>query len=150
MHLKMSSAKWRPFCLGLNVLMQWTQHLKPNLPVRVHIHSCGVYQHARRCYCISDPQTMSTDNLDPMLRQLIHDICLTLCSLNEQITWLRMIIKIIRGCRTCQISTYWGLVTRIEQIRDISSIQRSEQSWASELSTTRRSYMFVQNFWTGL
>ena len=22
MHLKMSSAKWRPFCLGLNVLMQ--------------------------------------------------------------------------------------------------------------------------------
>ena len=23
MHLKMSSAKWRPFCLGLNVLRQW-------------------------------------------------------------------------------------------------------------------------------
>ena len=24
MHLKMSSAKWRPFCLGLNVLTPWT------------------------------------------------------------------------------------------------------------------------------
>ena len=24
MHLKMASAKWRPFCLGLNVLMKWT------------------------------------------------------------------------------------------------------------------------------
>ena len=24
MHLKISSAKWRPFCLGLNVLMAWT------------------------------------------------------------------------------------------------------------------------------
>ena len=24
MHLKMSSAKWRPFCLGLNVLMHWS------------------------------------------------------------------------------------------------------------------------------
>ena len=23
MHLKMSSAKWRPFCLGLNVLNEW-------------------------------------------------------------------------------------------------------------------------------
>ena len=23
-HLKMSSGKWRPFCLGLNVLIQWT------------------------------------------------------------------------------------------------------------------------------
>ena len=23
MHLKMSSGKWRPFCLGLNVLIQW-------------------------------------------------------------------------------------------------------------------------------
>ena len=26
MHLKMSSAKWRPFCLGLNVLMAWWRH----------------------------------------------------------------------------------------------------------------------------
>ena len=25
MHLKCSSAKWRPFCLGLNVLKHWTQ-----------------------------------------------------------------------------------------------------------------------------
>ena len=24
MHLKMSSAKWRPFCLGLNVLTNWS------------------------------------------------------------------------------------------------------------------------------
>ena len=28
----------------------------------------------------------------------------------------------------------------------LSFIQRSEQSWASELSTTKRSYLFVQNF----
>ena len=34
----------------------------------------------------------------------------------------------------------------IDKIRDISSIQRSEQSWASELSTTKRPYLFVQNF----
>ena len=26
MQLKMSSAKWRPFCLGLNVLMNWKVH----------------------------------------------------------------------------------------------------------------------------
>ena len=26
MYLKMSSAKWRPFCLGLNVLIQSTKH----------------------------------------------------------------------------------------------------------------------------
>ena len=25
MHLKMSSVKWRPFCLGLNVLTKWPQ-----------------------------------------------------------------------------------------------------------------------------
>ena len=29
MHLKMSSAKWRPFCLGLNVLTHW--HLTPHV-----------------------------------------------------------------------------------------------------------------------
>ena len=28
MHLKMSSAKWRPFCLGLNVLISETQQLR--------------------------------------------------------------------------------------------------------------------------
>ena len=28
----------------------------------------------------------------------------------------------------------------------LSFIQRSEQSWAAELSTTKRSYLFVQNF----
>ena len=27
MHLKMSSAKWRPFCLSLNVLMVWCQQV---------------------------------------------------------------------------------------------------------------------------
>ena len=26
MYLKMASAKWRPFCPGLNVLTQWDQH----------------------------------------------------------------------------------------------------------------------------
>ena len=32
-HLKMSSGKWRPFCLGLNVLRQWlgTALLAPKL-----------------------------------------------------------------------------------------------------------------------
>ena len=29
MHLKMSSAKWRPFCLGLNVLMKWVVRVMP-------------------------------------------------------------------------------------------------------------------------
>ena len=34
MHLKMSSAKWRPFCLGLNVLKQdkcWLKYVGPRL-----------------------------------------------------------------------------------------------------------------------
>ena len=30
MHLKMSSAKWRPFCLGLNVLMSGAHTKIPN------------------------------------------------------------------------------------------------------------------------
>ena len=34
----------------------------------------------------------------------------------------------------------------LKKIRDISSIQRPEQSWTSELSTTKLSYLFVQNF----
>ena len=29
MHLKMSSAKWRPFCLGLNVLERWALSQDP-------------------------------------------------------------------------------------------------------------------------
>ena len=36
MHLKMSSAKWRPFCLGLNVLMAMT-NLQFFLPMRTQI-----------------------------------------------------------------------------------------------------------------
>ena len=30
MHLKISSVKWRPFCLGLNVLSDLTSHLNPS------------------------------------------------------------------------------------------------------------------------
>ena len=32
MRLKVSSAKWRPFCLGLNVLSKWRATVRPNLP----------------------------------------------------------------------------------------------------------------------
>ena len=40
MHLKMSSAKWRPFCLGLNVLT--------HLPLVLHICVSELGQHWRR------------------------------------------------------------------------------------------------------
>ena len=33
MHFKMSSAKWRPFCLSLNVLKKWAHELLTHLPL---------------------------------------------------------------------------------------------------------------------
>ena len=31
MHLKMWPGRWRPFCLGLNVLMQWSYYTEPSI-----------------------------------------------------------------------------------------------------------------------
>ena len=50
MHLKMSSAKWRPFCLGLNVLT--------HLPLVLHICVSELGQHWRRRDDKSLPETM--------------------------------------------------------------------------------------------
>ena len=36
-HLKMSSVKWRPFCLGLNVLKQWIKILNPCIWIKFQI-----------------------------------------------------------------------------------------------------------------
>ena len=52
MHLKMSSGKWRPFCLGLNVLSgnRWIHHIQHNL-------CCKSYflQYRNPIVCISTP-----------------------------------------------------------------------------------------------
>ena len=46
MHFKMSSAKWRPFCLGLNVLMIWTKVLTMILIfwLILYIWECSEYE----------------------------------------------------------------------------------------------------------
>ena len=40
MHLKMSSAKWRPFCLGLNVLTDIAWVPLSQSPLPLHKHGC--------------------------------------------------------------------------------------------------------------
>ena len=41
MHLKMSSAKWRPFCLGLNALTYWSWDMAPNFKLKIwNLLSC--------------------------------------------------------------------------------------------------------------
>ena len=57
MRLKMSSAKWRPFCLGLNVLMApWTiVDLKSVRPISIHLGAMSfemlkIY-HSLKCVC---------------------------------------------------------------------------------------------------
>ena len=50
MHLKMSSGKWRPFCLGLNVLRPGYENMSPTPPPQRHFcnpHTC--YQHRLNC-----------------------------------------------------------------------------------------------------
>ena len=42
MHLKMSSAKWRLFCLGLNVL---TKHTAPNIMGKYFNYLCYILRH---------------------------------------------------------------------------------------------------------
>ena len=39
MHLKMSSAKWRPFCLGLNVLIASYCRISPRLNIYIHVYT---------------------------------------------------------------------------------------------------------------
>ena len=41
MHLKISSAKWRPFCLGLNVLIPPVQHGDPVITPLASKHACN-------------------------------------------------------------------------------------------------------------
>ena len=47
MHLKMESAKWRPFCHGLNVLMHWI------LKLPVHQEACHWLCGTNNMYCCS-------------------------------------------------------------------------------------------------
>ena len=85
MHLKMSSAKWRPFCLGLNVLInQLTDRLSSSLPPYPHLSSPSllsssftmlvlifitIYHHDRRCRyhsCKSAVMCQNRTGIDPM------------------------------------------------------------------------------------
>ena len=51
MHLKMPSAKWHPFCLGVNVLMtplscvSFSTNTKPSVPLSVLSTCCGGWQY---------------------------------------------------------------------------------------------------------
>ena len=45
MHLKMSSAKWRPFCLGLNVLTWHTRHTWANFIYIYNVNFIGHHGH---------------------------------------------------------------------------------------------------------
>ena len=54
MHLKMSFGKWRPFCLGLNVLSHqgWVTHIYITLQWR-HVERDGVLNHRRIDYLLN-------------------------------------------------------------------------------------------------
>ena len=53
MHLKMSSVKWRPFCLGLNVLRLTSQ--APACIWIISLHECtktdNIYNHSEQNFC---------------------------------------------------------------------------------------------------
>ena len=63
MHLKMSSGKWRPFCLALNVLIAPKQTMCPSLPRR----------RVTRTYTL--PFVSSATMISGFLKQLQHHKC---------------------------------------------------------------------------
>ena len=61
MHLKMSSAKWRPFCLGLNVLQSWDNTMVADLVARASVvmasTKIGLSESTTSSCCRSIPAT---------------------------------------------------------------------------------------------
>ena len=79
MHLKMSSAKWRPSCLGLNVLMEW--HPFPctwSFPYKCNFQVCK--QNPTGLY-------MEFGVASPLLQ---HSMCCLYCKYPAQYTQYRM------------------------------------------------------------
>ena len=68
MHLKMSSAKWRPFCLGLNVLMAFCKGQQYRKRFHAMIPSCFPTSGACR--------VLYTDRLPQPLHQVSVNICI--------------------------------------------------------------------------
>ena len=52
MHLKMSSAKWRPFCIGLNVLIK--AYMRHHHPVVNGVFWCFFVSFSQICYVMFD------------------------------------------------------------------------------------------------
>ena len=68
MHLKMSSAKWRPFCLGLNVLIRnvkiWLHFLFSFFLIFSNLR-CNMYSHSQQMLLLTWAPLLTWYNLNP-------------------------------------------------------------------------------------
>ena len=83
-HLKMSSEKWRPFCLGLNVLSILPEEYGC-VPILKHNKTqwlCDMTTYLLRCHCIL--HLLTAFNLDQTKIQCcIHVVCWVISASNE-------------------------------------------------------------------
>ena len=101
MHLKTPSAKWRPFCLGLNVLTHWgwVMHIcisKLTIIIPSTLQSCWVYWFHSVCLSVRLSFRPSIRPASP-----VHSVAPTV--LDESISYLCILSSNLRRCAACQV-----------------------------------------------